>query len=428
MRKVLIITYHFPPRPTIGSVRLGGLAKYLREFGWEPVILTAKLPGDPDPRFEVIQTQYRDVVCYWKGKLGLHPDKMARQQLESDPHKGYKSKLIKGILNLGEDIVAYPDKMKGWYSFAVEAGDRILQQNSIDAVISSSNPVTSHLIARQLKAKWNITWVADLRDIWTQDDDYTNNHKLVRRLFERRLELHTLSKADALVTVSGPLVEKLRALHKTENIYEIPNGFDPEEMKQTSSRVFTGKFTITHTGSLYNCMRDPSNLFQAIRDLVSEGAIRPSDIQVRFYGHPERCLEKQVQYYGVQRIVKHYGLIPREASLEKQRESQLLLLLNWANYPAIGTYTGKVFEYLAAQRPILSIGKAGGVIEDLLRETGAGIYAPTVSEIKSFLKKCYSEFKSKGAVAYEGQESKIYKYSHREMARSFSEVLNSPHT
>lgn len=421
MRRVLIVTYLFPPRHTIGSVRLGGLAKYLPEFGWEPIILTAELPGDPDPRFEVIQTQYHDVLDWWKRRLGLKPDEPIQQQLGFARHGKDGNKFIEYILTLGRDIIAYPDPEKGWYRFAVEAGNKILWERNIDAIISSSMPATSHLIAKEFKIRWNIPWIADLRDLWTQDRGYSDNHSFLRRLFEKRLELRTLSKADALVTVSKPWVEALKVLHRAKPVYEITNGFDPAELAGSSK--LTDKFTITHSGSLYNCLRDPSNLFEAMRDLISEGAVDASDVQIRFYGVPEQCLERIIEQYDMRAVAKQYGLVSRKTSLEKQRESQLLLLLNWGDREDPGVYTGKLFEYLAAQRPILSTGK-GGVIKELLDETGAGAHLQTVGEIKDFIRECYSEYKYKGFVSYNGQLPKIMKYSHREMARKFSDVLS----
>jgi glycosyltransferase involved in cell wall biosynthesis len=428
MKKVLVITYHFPPRPSIGSIRLGGLAKYLSDFGWEPIILTAKLPDDPKPQFEVIQTQDYDLVRHWKKRLGLNPDKMMRQQSVLPLLGGtridnvnYKNKFLTRILRVGYDIVAYPDEMKGWYSYAVEAGNELLQKRKIDAMISSSSPVSTHLIAEKLKSRWNIPWIADFRDLWTQDYNYSDSHIALRRLAERHLELRTLSKADALVTVSKVLAENQMRFHKTKPVYVIPNGFDPEEMESTPSDKLTDKFIITYSGSLHGCSRDPSSLFKAVQDLISEGIMDPSHIQIRFYGDYEECLEKLIKHYEIQNIVRQYGLISRDDILKKQRESQLLLLLNWGDP---GVLTGKVFEYLAAQRPILLISKVGGAIEELLNETNTGIYAPTVDDIKNFLKRCYSEYISKGEVIYKGQSSKIEKYSHREMAKAFSGILN----
>jgi glycosyltransferase involved in cell wall biosynthesis len=422
MRKVLIITYHFPPRPTVGSVRLRGLAKYLPEFGWEPIILTAELPGDPDPQFKVIQTPYRDIIRYWKRRLGLDPDKMTRQQF-GDNSYGVKSRLVKAFLYLGRDIIAYPDEAKGWYRFATEAGNELLKQKNIDAMISSCQPPTCHLIAKALKTRWGIPWIADFRDLWAQGYIYRKDHNFLRRLIERRLMFQTVSKADALVTVSKPLVRSLVELYPRRAIYEIPNGFDPAEQRVDSPNGLTNEFTITYAGSLHGCLRDPSSLFVAVKDLISEGSMHASGLQIRFYGQWEPCLERLIEHYGMQKIAEQYGVVSREVSLQKQRESQLLLLLNWSDDPALGVYTGKLFEYLAAQRPILSMGKAGGVIEELLNETGAGGYASTVNDIKDFLTKCYSEYRSRGEVIYRGRELKIRKYSHFGMARKFSEVL-----
>ncbi len=119
-----------------------------------------------------------------------------------------------------------------------------------------------------------------------------------------------------------------------------------------------------------------------------------------------------------------HGLIPREEALKKQREAQILLLLTWNDPTERGVYTGKVFEYLAARRPILSIGISGGVVEALLKETNAGVHTSSQEEIERALKKFHSEFKLKGRVGYGGINAKIERYSQREMARKFADVLD----
>lgn len=386
-----------------------GLAEYLPEFGWEPIIITADLPGEPDPKFKVIQTSYFDIKRYWRSKLGLNP---ARIEAVS-----YKWGIINGFTRMFEYLISYPDEIKGWYSSALKAVNSIIQSNKVDAIISTYDPVASHLIAKELKNRWNIPWIADFRDPWTQQCN------ILKRIIERRLELVTINEADSLTIVSKPLAYGLRKLHKRQPIYVIPNGFDSKEMEFNSNRRLTDEFTITYTGTFRGRSMDLSGLFTAIRDLISEGTIDPSHLQVRLYGSPEGRLEELIKYYELQNVVRQNGFVPRSVSLEKQRESQILLLSNWNDDRAIGTYTGKLFEYLAAQRPILSLGKHGGVIEELLNETNAGKYLPTIKDIKEYLKECYLEYKSKGEVDYKGIITKINKYSHREMARKFSEVL-----
>lgn len=424
MKKVLIISYHFPPSTAVGSLRIQGLAKFLPDFGWEPTILTAKLSNvseaHTDMRVRLIETPYEDLLITWKKKLGLKLDKTVEEQFGSPTYKN-KKMIMDIILNCWEEIFAYPDANKGWYKFAVEAGDKLLQEGNFDAIISSSSPATPHIIAKELKIKYNMPWIADLRDLWTQNHYY--HYSFMRKLIERRLEVRTLCLADALVTVSQPLAKKLKKLHKGKRIYAIPNGFDPDEKKVDT--LLSDKFSIVYTGSLYQGKRNPEPLFAALRELILEGNIDSNDITVDFYGPKEDWLENDIKRYGLQDIVNEYGGISRDFALEKQRETQVLLLLLWDHPEEIGVYTGKIFEYLAAQRPILAIGGPEGVVKDLLAETNAGVYATSVDDVKKALEEYYNEYKRKGNIEYKGERAKIDKYSQREMARKFAAVLGT---
>ncbi|MGB2582721.1 MAG: glycosyltransferase, partial [Dehalococcoidia bacterium] len=251
MKRVLIVTYYFPPRPAVGSLRPLGLAKYLPEFGWEAVILTAKLPHKSAPEFKVIETRYDDTFGLAKRFLGLDTDQNVMTQiaqLKKKLHIKSEKSVLDFLLAPWGEITAYPDPQKGWRSFAVEAGNDFLQQETVDAIISTSSPVTSHIVAKELKDKFGIPWVADFRDLWTQNHYYP--YSPIRRVIERRLELNTLHKADALVTVSEPAAHKLGTLHKGKPIHMITNGFDPEEASSPNVDL-TDEFTITYTGNLY---------------------------------------------------------------------------------------------------------------------------------------------------------------------------------
>jgi glycosyltransferase involved in cell wall biosynthesis len=420
-KRVLVITYYFPPRPDIASLRLRGLAKYLPEYGWEPVILTAALPGKPESCFKVVQTAYPgDATACWKRKLGLRPDKGFQEQIGvpralRESEGSFTSKL----LTLAKAIIAYPDEQKSWYPFAVSVGHDLLTRERFDALLSSSSPVTCHLIARELKRRHRIPWVADLRDLWTQNHHYP--YGPVRRLFERRLEVKTLSAADALVTVSEPLAEKLRLLHRGKPVIAIPNGYDPDEVASAS---LTREFTITYTGQLYQGKRDPTPLFRAIAELISEGRLDRRVVKVRLYGATDYWVEKEVKRFGLEDVVRLSPYVPREIALEKQRESQILLLLNWNHPEETGVYTGKVFEYLAARRPILAVGGPRGVVTELLEETGAGFHALGYAQLKHALLELYEQYRTFGYVPYKGREEQIAKYSHVEMARRFAELLD----
>ena len=177
LKKVLIITYHFPPKTTVASLRLLGLAKYLPEHGWKPIILTPAMPARSNSDFNVklIETQYHDVLSSWKKRLGFHPAKDIQHQLGTVTSNNNSFNLINWFSTFSKKLICYPDGQKGWYPFATKAAEEFLQREGADAIISSSSPVTSHLIAKYLKTKFNTPWVADLRDLWTQNHYFSYN-------------------------------------------------------------------------------------------------------------------------------------------------------------------------------------------------------------------------------------------------------------
>ena len=159
--------------------------------------------------------------------------------------------------------------------------------------------------------------------------------------------------------------------------------------------------------------------------MISEGRLDRRAVKVRFYGATEYWLEKEIRRFGLEDVVSLNPRVPRKIALEKQRESQILLLLNWDDPGEIGVYTGKVFEYLAARRPILAVGGPRGVVTELLEETGAGVHALGYEQLKHILLEFWEQYTTHGYVPYRGSEERIAKYSHREMARRFAELLDS---
>lgn len=422
IKKVLIITYYFPPRPGVASLRLKGLAKYLPEFGWEPVILTADLPGVPDQRFKVIETNYPGAVtAKLKKKLGLHPDKKFQEQIKIlSKAAGGKKFFVDKLVAIAEGLFIYPDGQKKWYPFAVRAGIKIIMKEKFDAIISSSSPVTTHLVAKYLKENYEIPWLADFRDLWTQNLDYP--YGSLRKWFEKRLEVNTIIQADALVTVSKPLANNLRILHPKKPIFTIMNGFDIDEINK--SAINNKKFTITYTGNLYYKKRDPELLLKVIRELTDESILKLNDIRINFYGPTQYWLTQKINKYDLDKIVTQHGTVPRGIALKSQRESQILLILDMNGPKEKGIYTGKIFEYLAAKRPILAIGEYRGVLAELLEETNAGYYFSKFKPLKYLITRCYKEYKMKGEVQYYGNISQIKKFSHYEMAKRFANVLD----
>lgn len=419
MKKILIISYHFSKKEAIAAIRLRGLAKYLMSFGWESIIVCGDT-GESDG-FITNEVLTNDVLTNWKKTLGLSIHSSLKDQLVIPSYKNKKT-ILDIILNLWAELFTYPDAYKTWINPAIERGCEILKNEKFDAIISSSSPPSVNLVAASLSKKFNIPWIADFRDLWTQNHYYP--YSKIRRFFERRLELRTLSHATILTTVSQPLAEKLHLLHKNKKVFAIPNGFDPEQLNP--GVPVSEKLSITYTGFLYQGRRDPEPLFRLARELINENLIEPNLLEINFYGYDEGWLIHEVKKYQLENIVKIHGSISREESIQKQRESQILLLLTWNDPEEKGVYTGKLFDYLAARRPILSLGYTdGGVVKELLDQTHAGVHCSNEAELREFLLKSYREYKERGAVQYHGIGEEIMKYSHVEMARKFAEVLDA---
>jgi hypothetical protein len=206
-------------------------------------------------------------------------------------------------------------------------------------------------------------------------------------------------------------------------VHSIPYGFDPAEVNTTLGRL-TDKFTITYTGNIYPGKQSPEPLFAALRDLITERSMDAGDIEVRFYGTEAGWIDKQAERYGLTGIVQQFGTVPREIALNKQQESQLLLLLKWNDPKQRGVYSAKIFEYMTARRPVLAVGGFPDVVDQLLYKTKAGVSGQTSEDIKAMLLRLYQEYKSAGAVSYNSDEAETSKYSRRETAKKFASILD----
>jgi len=420
MPRVLVICTAFPPSPVVGSLRTGGLVKYLPQFGWDPIVLAPQLPAGTRPPVRLIETDYRDVLTEVKAKLGMSRNRGLHDQLglsfSTVPgSRHWHTRVIDGIASL----IAFPDETKGWIPFGKFALDELARTEKIDLIITSSPPITAHLLGAYAKKILRCPWIADLRDLWAGPPS-----PLTRNAFlQKRLELKTLGQADALVTVSEQWGDFLRARYKSKPVSCVVTGFDAED-QDTSARQLTEQFSITYAGNLYGGRRDPTPLFQALQELFQQGLMSPEFIRVRFYGSKDTWLPALIERYGLQGVVEVNGVIPRSEVLQRQTESQILLLLAMNIATDEGCYPGKLFEYLAARRPIMAIGGLKGATSELLARTGAGVQLFSSEEIRNFLLSAYQQYRDRGRVTYTGVASEVEQYTHRDMARKFGEVLD----
>jgi hypothetical protein len=436
-RRVLIVSFVFPPLNDIGAVRIGKFAKYLPQFGWEPIVLTVnEVKGEPQGL--PVETDEANVFRTASFELGsfigqkLTTGKEVCPELHASRKNVNWRKAVLNALRLMEPIYSLPlisrllSDPVGWYPHAVEKGLEIIASNDVSAIFSSSNPPLAHLIASRLHKRTGIPWVAEFRDAWTLNHYAKKTQPFY--FFEQQVEKRTINNSSLLITASEPMTREMEALHSKEGI-TITNGFDEEDYMENVP--LTPKFTITYTGKIYPGKQDPSPLFRAIAELRQEGKISAGEIEVRLFGsNVSATISPLVEKYQAQEFVGTYGFVPFKESVKKQKESTVLLLLSWNDPREKGVYTGKIFEYLGAMRPILAVGLKRSVIDELLTRTGSGIIATEVAEIKGILLNWLDEFRLHGNVLshYAPKQEVIRQYTRREQTRQLAKLLDEVST
>lgn len=427
MKRALLVSFFYPPRPGIGSLRPAGLVKFLPEFGWDCLVLTATTDTAPYEAGNVTATAYVDRVAAVKQMLGLRGDEGAQQQLSSglgERRQGtFRDRMVAGVAQGVRKVLTFPDDAYGWYKPGLTAARELLRREKIDLIVSSSFPVTCHLLAKQLAKEFGLPWVADLRDLWSQNH-YLGSPGLIMKL-HRHLEVRTFKHAVALTTVSRPLAETLGLLHPVAKVETIMNGYDPDDYPPLEPTGHSQRFIISYTGSLYDGKRDPIPLFEAVQGLIEEGVITHKDIEIDFYGDTGSWLREYIVKYELESVVKLHGTVSRKQAIRVQQQSDILLLLLWDHPMEAGVVTGKLFEYLGARRTVLAYGGPGGVVATLLDQTGAGRFVHGVSGIKQFLREALDRWCADHGLVYQGDSDRVDKYTHREMARQFANLFDA---
>ena len=268
-----------------------------------------------------------------------------------------------------------PDQYIGWYFSAVKKSNNIIDAGFIpDIIFSSATPYTSHLVAKKVSNKYNIPWIAEFRDLWS------DNHNRMSSLFDRWLEKNTMHNSKAMITVSEPLTKILINKYK-QPIYTIQNGFDPEDFSFQVSGIISQKINIVYTGSIYENKMDPSPLFIALaanKDLQN-------NVVLNFYGNSSNFISDLSKKYNLELMVKIHDLVPRSEILNIQKKADILLLLTWNSPKEKGILTGKFFEYIASGNAILSIGVFKDTPSEIVVEDKFGIATNDPEEITKFI-------------------------------------------
>lgn len=404
------------------------ISKYIMEFGWEPIIISSDPGlskwGSPLPNIKVyrIKNRVRLEEISTKIKSGFVSKNSSKNESTlnkaSTTTLSYKyARTLKHILS---EFIVFPDMYSDWRKKALKLGREVLKKEKIDIIMSTSGPFSSHCAASILAKEFDIPWVADYRDLYSQNPIKPNIKW--RKLIDKKFERFILGEKSTVVTVSEPLSLKLENILKRK-VHTITNGFDPEDFKLTCPTDTV--FSITYTGILYEGKRDPTPLFKAIRLLLDKNKIKREKIQIHFYGSDERYLRSTLEGKEIDDIVYLHESIPFEESTKRQQMSSILLFLNWNDPQEKGQVSGKIFEYLGAHRPILAFPRnEDSAVDKIIEKTQAGVICSTIEEIAKKINEWYDEFYDFGNISYKGIEEEIQKYSRKNQAKDFADLFN----
>lgn len=428
-RTAMIITFAWPPMEGVGVTRALKFAKYLPAYGWDVVVLTADhgtaREGDADriaapAGVRVVKTGYKDILAGLK-RLAGRP--AARPPQAAGLPVGAKRRKTPSLLR---ELVLMPDDQIGWYEFAVREGKRIMAGQRIDVLISTSPPETAHLVARRLKKECRVPWIADLRDLWS--DDHFRPRLPVKRFLLRGMERRVLGDADRVITVSGPWADVLRrSLDACRGRVEvIENGFDDEDFGSPHGRR-NDRFTIVYTGKLHEDAQPVTALFRVLRDLVREGRIDRRGIEVRFHilGYDKPDIAGMARSYGLEDVVCEREKVSYHESLRVQQAADVLLFVQWQGRNGDGWYSAKLYDYLGARRPILALGRRGGIIDELVTKTGSGTVAGDDAELGAALVRFYDEYRRTGQVLCRADDEEVSRHTRRVRAERLAGVCDS---
>lgn len=421
--RILIVSYAFPPFNSIGGVRVGKTAKYLLRAGHDVRVIAAR--EQPFPRTLPLEIpEERVVYTRW-----LNIRKPVEVVSKDAPAVKNEERPVNGRNRLGQALkggvrfalrtfVYFPDANIGWFPYAVRSAARWMKDWRPDIILASSPPPSTLLVARHLAKRYRVPWVADLRDLWV-DHQYYDQPRW-REAVERRLERSVLRSAAGLVTVSGPLAETLRTKYGREPVI-VMNGFDPSDYPSRDRRASSenNSVRILYTGVVYEGRQDPSPLFAALKALGTE----MESVEVVFYGSFLQKIRELIAVHGVERVVQVNDPVPYRQSLQMQTEADVLLLLLWNDPEHKGVYTGKLFEYIGARRPILAVGNRGDVAAELIESRGLGIVSNDVSQILNHLRLWIKQKRETGQIAFSG-EREVTEFSREEQTRVLEQYLS----
>ncbi len=409
MRAVLMISYLFPPMGGVGVQRSLKFVRYLPEFGWAPSVVTCQ-PSRGGFRDEDLLKE-----------IPINTPITRTVALVPSPRLPWRVRefITRWLLTVDEQV--------GWLPFAYRAGKRIMEEQPVEVIYSTSAPYTTHLVARHLHKRTNIPWVADFRDPWIGN---ANLHfpSPLHRITVERLERQVVQDADHVLVISPPMIQsfcdRIPGVDRSKFTW-LPNGFDSDDFSnvQPMNRE-KDRFLLVYTGSFYSQGRTSRAILEAIQGVISKELIPRERLCLCLVGNIGKATRKWIDELNLSDIVETPGFVAHDQSIAYLLTADALLLIIGNSPDSAAVFTGKVFEYLAAGKPILCLANEG-VAADLIHKAGVGMIVPPedVPEISRNLVEMYKMWQN-GTLGVAPDQQLIQTFERRQLTGRLAGILN----
>ncbi len=423
-KKVLIITYYWPPAGGIAVVRWVKFAKYLRENGWEPVIYTVSNGSYPLMDSSMERDVPENLVVL---KRPIWEPHRLYQFFSRNKNTGgladikptHRASVVEKISNWLRSNFFIPDARAFWIRPSIKYLTAYLKENPVSAIVSTGPPHSTHLIALAVKKKNGLPWLADFRDPWTTMDYYSE--LLLTPWADKkhhRLELEVLKTADAVTVVGSGMKTEFEGKRK-RNVSIVTNGCDEADFAHTKAEL-DKEFSIVHVGTFFARI-NPVNLWQALAELRNENHPMFSTLKIKLMGRVDPIIIESIQNSGLYEFLILTPFQPHDVAVQQICKAQVLLLCIFEKTKFV--LTGKLFEYLATERPILMVGSPDGDAAKIIAETQAGhcfSFADRVG-VKQHLMDLYQKVERGDSILATNDAKK---YSHRQLANQVARLLD----
>ncbi len=422
---VLVITYYWPPAGGPGVQRWLKFVTYFKEFGIEPIVYIPENPHYPlidefllnevPEGIEIIKQPIKEPYGFAKVF-----SKSKTNKVSSGIITNKKQSIIEKIMLWVRGNFFIPDARIGWVKPSVAYLQKYISEKNIDVIITTGPPHSLHLIGMSLKEKTNVKWLADFRDPWTT----IHYHKSLRlskssQKKHKQLEYEVLNKADRIVVTSSNTKKEFSEITKTP-IEVITNGFETSEEIQSNLDT---KFSVVHIGSLLS-NRNPEILWKVLSKICKENENFKKDLQIKLVGIVGEEILESIQNYNLKNNCEVIGYVSHTEAIQLQKNAQILLMVEMDTPETKAIIPGKLFEYLAAKRPIIALGPEGSDVASIVSETKSGYYFH-YSEEEKLRKQILSYYEEyiQGQLIVNSQN--ISKYSRRELTKNMSKLIKN---